>query len=382
MKELIDHARKQYLSYLEQSESEPGYFHFTLRIQESSLFTLCFGIFGHRLLRNNKKLLESKDLYLELLKRQLFQYWEERKKIQPNLLMDKPFLQALCFSFTAIDILDGWESTDLSEIVAPLVPTDVCSLLDEKGASRGGHGSGNFAMFYAILLMFAEKHLGQSTQSELERWIDYHLRSMNRFGFWGDENSNPYILFQNGYHQYEIFKYLKTPLPQLSETKKFVSELSDFEGRFAPWPGGGGCFDFDAIFLLLLEGSFTEPSLLLRSQRSILEDQNPDGGFSESCTARPQNAGQVLRFVRHLGLPHSKAGYWRYRKSFAQVQPKNQHIAAHWVESPRKWSESDLWDSWFRMQAVALIDCHLKPQSSNDWGFSNFPGIGYHPSQK
>jgi hypothetical protein len=46
----------------------------------------------------------------------------------------------------------------------------------------------------------------------------------------------------------------------------------------------------------------------------------------------------------------------------------------------REWGESSLWDSWFRMLSVARIQAALHPSEATQWGFIDFPGIGYHRS--
>ena len=74
---------------------------------------------------------------------------------------------------------------------------------------------------------------------------------MNKNGFWGNEIKNPHLQFQNGYHQYEIFHFLgKSPNIQPMIIENFVQSLSDRNGQFAPYPGGGGCYDYDAIFMI------------------------------------------------------------------------------------------------------------------------------------
>ena len=58
-----------------------------------------------------------------------------------------------------------------------------------------------------------------------------------------------HLQFQNGYHQYEIFEYLNTLNVPWDNAAKNVSLLSDMHGHYAPYPGGGGCYDYDAIFM-------------------------------------------------------------------------------------------------------------------------------------
>ena len=75
---------------------------------------------------------------------------------------------------------------------------------------------------------------------------------MNRFGLWGDSNFLTYSMFQNGYHQYEIFEYLGIYIDK-DMTISLIDELlnlRDQNGHFAPYLGGGSCYDYDAVHLL------------------------------------------------------------------------------------------------------------------------------------
>ena len=38
--------------------------------------------------------------------------------------------------------------------------------------------------------------------------------------------------------------------------------------------------------------------------------------------------------------------------------PKYNSITTHWNNYNRKWDESNLWDSWFRMQTLARIEIY------------------------
>ena len=56
-------------------------------------------------------------------------------------------------------------------------------------------------------------------------------------------------------------------------------------GHFAPYPGGGGCYDYDAIFLLTSKYINRDANLrssLLLIYDQLLEEQNEDGGFAEN----------------------------------------------------------------------------------------------------
>ena len=62
-------------------------------------------------------------------------------------------------------------------------------------------------------------------------------------------------------------------------------KLVDHRGHFAPYPGGGGCYDYDAIFLLTQESicsTSKHTDLLVKTFNTLINEQNSDGGFCES----------------------------------------------------------------------------------------------------
>ena len=69
----------------------------------------------------------------------------------------------------------------------------------------------------------------------------------------------------------------------------------------------------------------------------------------------------------------------RLRQSVTLLRPKHNRIHTHWSQYSRRWNESDLWDSWFRMLTIARIDVALDPKKIVEWGFIDYPGIGFHP---
>ena len=161
--------------------------------------------------------------------------------------------------------------------------------------------------------------------------------------------------------------------------------MADAQGHFAPYPGGGGCFDYDAVFMLTPKGRVPDAAVgaLLRTTASTLvSEQQADGGFCESLYVRPRSTANLLRTARHvLGvLPNLAATVESGRYALALQRPLHDRIPSHWSTYSRRWDESDLWDSWFRMLALARIECAMDPAAASRWGFIDYPGIGYHPA--
>ena len=59
------------------------------------------------------------------------------------------------------------------------------------------------------------------------------------------------------------------------------------------------------------------------------------------------------------------------------LRPKNSLITNHWCDYSREWDESNLWDSWFRVQTLIIIESYLNPRIEVLDRFIDFPGIGF-----
>jgi hypothetical protein len=164
-----------------------------------------------------------------------------------------------------------------------------------------------------------------------------------------------------------------------------VASLADAHGHFAPYPGGGACYDYDAVFLITGAGDASirrHRALLLRTAHSILTEQNPDGGFAESLCIRPRSLRNVRRMLQHVCRARGRARIERLRYGLTLQRSRHNRIQTHWSRYSREWGESNLWDSWFRTLTVARIAVALDPAQASDWGFINYPGIGHHSSAR
>ncbi len=295
----------------------------------------------------------------------------------------KPYRQLLTFTLSALAALGTLERDPLEDLVMEQIPPAVADELELKGCLKGVAGAGNQAMFLAIFLLHAQHYLGVNCSGAIQEWLDLHLSAMNARGMWSGRKEMSHLEFQNSYHQYEILEYMDVTLPRLAETKEAVLCVRDPAGHFAPYPGGGGCFDYDAVFLLTYEQSPPEPNVaaaLAATAAALLAEQNDDGGYCESRCIAPWTPSGALRFARHVlsargrDMSIERARYW-----LALSRPRHARIHTHWSRYSRAWNESDLWDTWFRMMAIARIDVALEPSRFSDWGFIDYPGIGFHP---
>jgi hypothetical protein len=379
--EAVDAARQHYASFIDRCRTPAQYFRLTPQAEEST-YALCFAIFGMHLLQRRDALNEGRELWHVVL-HDAIRAAAAKRGAKPVHLEDKPYLQLLTFTLSALSILGTLQRDPLANQVQSALPRDVEAELRVSGALRGVPRSGNHAMFLGILLLHARDHLRMHTQPDIDRWLELHVQNMNAFGFWGRSSSMSHLQFQNGYHQYELLEHLGTHAAHWPVAAENVASLADAEGHFAPYPGGGGCYDYDAAFMLTGGGpevAARHHDLLERTTNAILSEQNPDGGFCESHYIRPRSLGNLQRTAAHIAAGRGRARIERLRQGLTLLRPRHDRIHTHWSRYSRRWEESNLWDSWFRMLAVARIEVAFDPAKAGRWGFIDFPGIGFHPS--
>ena len=284
---MIDKAIGNFRKYVYTSLNASKEFSFTLN-SPTSKFSLIFGIFSLNLIKEEELLINNSVEWSKKILKNLNDYYKERKNNNNDLMYDKPYLQLLTFSLSALKILKFENQNLIDNIINNVFPNNLNQLLEKTGALNGNPGSGNFAMFYAIILLSSNS---ENKEKLILNWADIHYKNMNNNGFWGKHLNH--LSFQNGYHQYEIFKYINYKID--SKIKKrainHIIQCSDSNGHFAPYPGGGACFDYDAVFLLdYLDDKKNNKSIIKvfkKLRKTLLNEQNIDGGFAENKYVRP-----------------------------------------------------------------------------------------------
>ena len=158
---------------------------------------------------------------------------------------------------------------------------------------------------------------------------------MNSNGFWGKDEIN-HLQFQQGYHQYEIFEYLGVEIPKIKSAINLLLKIADKRGQFAPYFGGGGCYDYDATYILTYNGRVLqkrEKRLLKKTISTILSEQNEDGGFSDSQWIRPRTFNSMKYWIQHVFSLQGLVRYERLRYFLAMQRSK--HCLLYTSPSPR-----------------------------------------------
>lgn len=380
--DLIENAKIRYFNFLNLCKSPDGNHRLT-PVSDPSAFATCFWIFGMHLIRKDAILANLRGDLSYSIRRAVRD--ARATNAATGQLHAKPYRQLLAFSLSALSVLGTLSDEPLEDLVIEQLPQSIEQDLHRLGCFSGRAQSGNQAMFLAVFLLHARDNLRLPLDDQIELWIRQHINYMNRFGFWGSNRSMSTLQFQNGYHQYEIFECLGVNTGKAGISASSVAKLADSQGHFAPYPGGGGCFDYDAVFLMTLGGEIPNRSaaeLLSVTAGTLLSEQQPDGGFCESLYVRPRSLRNTLRSTGHVfaALPNMPSFLERFRYGLALQRRKYDRIATHWSNYSRAWNESDLWDSWFRMLSLARIQCAMDKGAAGEWGFIDFPGIGFHPS--
>jgi len=378
--EKVEALKTQAFNFLQSCQDQEGIFLLTPQ-SDGSPFTQSFALFLlHFIGKLDQEVVNYDEIATNLVEG-LYEYKELRKSVSV-LYRDKLFMQLFAFVLSALSLLNKTKEYPLDDLITQLLPDDMWQYLKDIGSLRGVPQSGNLAMCMGVFSIYARDVLKMDTKILIDDWIAIHLDAMNGNGFWGADKIS-HLQFQNGYHQYEIFEYLAVYNHRVKNASSLVKKIADARGQYAPYFGGSGCYDYDAVTILtapMLELSNEDKSLLTQTGDTILSEQNSDGGFSESQWRRPITANSISYGIHHVLGASDDLRKERARHFISMLLPKNCRVNTHWTEYSRKWSESNLWDTWFRLLTIARVDIALDSENSSRWGFINFPGIGFHHS--
>jgi len=355
----------------------------TLKINETSFkfsnqsylessFGLCFAVFGYHLLANQKFLKDNKKELTEKIKNNFDNFYNLHKSQLDFSLKDKKVLQLFCFSLSALSILDeNRNNRYFHELIEKVINIDLNIFFKKNMIFEGHPTSGNLSMFIAIILIYADNYLGLDIKSKIEYWIECHLKNINSNGVWSQDKNFSYKHFQNSYHQYEIFNYLNIETKYENLIAKKILQLKDTNSQFAPYLGGGSCYDYDAIFFLTNKFTLQNDEIkktINKNMEYIMNNQNDDGGFGERLYKKHD-----ISFYQNI--EYSLKNYQGIKEKLLfcliLLRKKNKLMFSAFDNTGKTWFESSLWDSWFRMLTINKI-------YKNKKSFINFPGIGYY----
>tara|TARA_B100000989_G_scaffold145077_1_gene108118 strand:- start:40539 stop:41705 length:1167 start_codon:yes stop_codon:yes gene_type:complete len=345
---------------------------------EISPFARCFVIFNKSLTKQYNWLEERKQFLIKDLNIDLHILYKEKVENKIEWRDDKSFLQLFCFTLSSLNILNGKLTDQNLEILKKILDTDFKKNLEKKGVHRGTAKSGNHSMFFAIFNIYANNYLNIDRTKQIKDWLEFNSNTINSNGFWGKKVYMDYLQFQNGYHQYEIFEYLEFNKVSWNNAARKTLLMSDKLGHFAPWPGGGACYDYDAIFMLTSKfvNDFGQQNVLKKTLNSIIDEQNDDGGFCESKYLRRNVLIKFINMINHIIFQPKHVKLRSILINLNLLRYKNRNIITYWTPTDRRWDESNAWDTFFRLSTIFRICNRLNLDEKNLFKINKFPGIG------
>jgi hypothetical protein len=255
----------------------------------------------------------------------------------------KSEFQLTCFILSVKDLL-GYpiESYDVLKVFKDY-GNSVVQILDNIGVKKGLRGSGNSAMFFAILAQFDVNHT-----ELISEWFDYH-DSME--SIWWTCNKDAYNHWQNGYHQLMVYNFYSREVPKSKDKYNSVLKCLNRDYSFSKWPGGDGCYDYDAVYaLIMLESNI--PKVILRGIcRHITECMDVAGGVQNRWI---RAYGLVLGTM--ISLTQIKVDFFTRMLSllkFILLNKGRQKLI--WSDHPRHLGGVNLWETWFRLAALRKV---------------------------
>lgn len=382
--------RNRVLNYVLKMQTGPTQFRMNDGA-DSTIFTSCFALFifnlfGEVHLWSQKEI----DIWIDYISS--FQDRDSGYFVPHNFRGDlntKLVQQLTCFCLSSLDIFGVSPMYEFSFLKQWPHTEDVHTYLRDIGCFKGKPTTGNIAMALAIFLTYQyEKYKDESALDRLDSWFYWHEKTQNRStGFWGNSLRKKYYAgFQNAFHQFVIYNYWSRRISRHKNIVDIVLSLQDVDGFFAPTPGGGACWDYDAADILINCGykrGYRKKEIkdvLVHLYFAILRGQSEDGGFCES-RKRPSSSRDIMTHSKFIFSGcNPELWYYRLRATLGASRRKEESIKTHWTCKGRLWGQSDLWNTWFKCLSLAEIANTIKLK--NDLGlekanFHRMIGLGF-----
>ncbi len=351
----------------------------------SSIFASCFALYILDLFKETDNLSrEEKDNWTDYIN----SFQNEKDGLfypDPILHPDKEraVFQLTCFCLSALDILGSAPKNRLSIVDKWKTEAETRDYLFARKVHLGKGGSGNKAMFQAIMLTHEyEKTKDEKLLIGMNTWFDFHDQYQNNYGYWGVASKRSlYSGVQNAFHQFVIYDYWKRNYSNIDFVAKTAVRLQDRAGFFAPVSGGGACKDYDAIHYLLASQKTANSAkgkiALKKALRAVNKCWNQDGGFCENIY-RPLQSYKILHYFVLASSGYDWSIWLTRLKHIAKdLIRKQEKKSRKWVPENQSWNESTLWDTWFRSLSIAEILCFFNPENYDKYRFHKHIGIGY-----
>jgi hypothetical protein len=369
----------------------------------STLMSSCFAVFTRELL-NDLSSLSDKE------RKDWIQYIKNTQDINTGLFID-PLLnehnlsskfsreyvlhQNTMFCLSALNALGAEPDYDLKIINSYRDASSIVGWLKKLNWSRPWLISNEIMFIMYFLQEDYERNQSERSLGSLNAIFDYLDRTQDpNTGFWGtNDGANIFNGMAGAFHLYFFYFYFEREIKHEEKIIDATLALQNTDGLFNPAGGGGHCEDLDAIDILVkfsMVSSYREVDIkeaLMRACDGIVKNQNHDGGF---CYAKMYRC-TLSEWLDSIELVKPKLGLdfktrlWMLEMKFGKqlLYP----LIKDWVWKYSGWkvmscriNQSDIWSTWFRLLALALISSRYPEEFGTDvaWKFRKNAGLGWH----
>ena len=369
----------------------------------STLMSSCFVAFIRELLNDLSSLSEKE-------RKDWIQYIKNTQDINTGLFIDPLFnehdltgkhskeyvlYQNTMFCLSALNALGTEPNYDLKILNFYQDASNIVEWLKKLNWSQPWLISNEIMFIMYFLFDDCERNQSEKSRMALNKIFDYLDRTQDRYtGFWGtNKGANIFNGMAGAFHFYLFYFYDWRDIKYKNKIIDATLALQNTDGLFNPAGGGGHCDDLDAIDILVkfsMVSSYREADTekaLIRAFDGIIKNQNQDGGFCYAKMYRFTLSDWLdsLKLVKpKLGL-NFKTRLWMLEMKFGKqlLYP----IIKDWIWKYSSWKvmscrikQSDIWSTWFRLLALALINSRYPEEfdTSVAWNFRKNAGLGWH----
>jgi len=254
--------------------------------------------------------------------------------------------------------------------------------------------------YVSNIIMFVLNCFIYENRQDNQKYINFIMELLQESqdkntGFWNlNQGASLHNQMAGAYHFIIFYTFLGI---QPNYIKKIIDStllIQEYDGLFNYQTGGGSCDDLDAIDLLCRATFYTNyrkneiERALRKSYLALLKNQNKDGGF---CWAKRDRdllklGTSLLHFktLKNIGFSEFKIHTYAKLKQLAIICF---HKLDYWrysgLDSMKiKTIDSDLFSTWFRLNAIALIETTFPKICNNEqsfqWNMRKKSGLGFY----
>lgn len=284
--------------------------------------------------------------------------------------------QMTFFTTSALDALDAFPAYPLRFLEPYRSRTAITAWLEQLDWSNPWLESNRVMFLSSFLIQAGETSLANT----IFDWLDNAQDQES--GYWGmKQGASRFDAMAGAFHFYFLYFYLGRPVRYADQIIDNTLLLQQPDGLYHPAGGGGACHDLDAIDILVKFSMLTDyraqdiKASLRQSYAALRANQRHSGAFCEAVRKPPSKSAK-RRIAERTGLDRL------LRKPY--TEPYEIIRYAGWTKMEYSEDEGDLWSTWFRLLALALISSRYPGEFSEGatWFFRRGPFLGWHNTQQ